>query len=184
LDKKFDDDQTAQYVDVKAVQTDKAETLVGVPTEWKLPTGRSHLLLSSCTCVACSSKGNHLVPQDGDIVTEFPRSGLIVLCRPKAERTSFEYIGCLGQDHHSESRRNRRYLCFALGDDLGELSATRTTTNRSADNSGCQTLEWKLNWRTIFAISKYACLGKPPGLVSLEGPEPHNTWKHDFRENE
>ena len=179
LDRKFSDDQTAQYVHVEAVQKGETETLVEVPAEWKVSTYENQLILSSCACAACSSERSHLMSQDGDIIAKLPRSDLMVLCRPEAQKTSFRVFGCLGQD--PKSWQSQRYLCFVPDEDLGELIAEPVETDRLAGSSSRQMLEWRLSWRAVFAISKNAVLGNNPGLVVLVGPGPHDTWKHDFQ---
>ena len=186
LDKKFTEEQTAKYVEIRAVKKDSAETVDGVPEEWKLPTRKMPLTISRCRCGPCLSKASLLVPRNGDIVAELPQSGLMVLCRRSAARKSFDYIACVGQSRHDEiwGYPNRQYLCFALRDALGDLRAAPAKEDRSANSGGVHMLEWNLSWRTVFAISQHAHLGDVPGLVVLDGPEPHNTWKHDFQDKE
>ena len=55
-------------------------------------------------------------------------------------------------------------------------------TGEWTDGSSHQVLEWRLTWRTIFTLARHAHLGNPPGMVSLDGPAPRNTWIHDFPE--
>ena len=181
--KKFLGHQTAKYADIRAVEKGSAETVAGVPEEWKLPSFDGPLTLSRCLCRRCSSKAGVLVPQDGDIVAELPRSGLMVLCRPTAGRNSFNCVGGIGQDRMAHPW-DQRYLCFALRDDLGDLCAAPIKPDHSADSGGVRMLEWRLSWKTVFAISEHAHLGAVPGLVVLEGPEPHNTWNHGFQDKE
>lgn len=178
LNGSFIDDQRSRYVNVKSTQGNKARTVSAVPEEW--PTEGRSFTIVNCSCVACLPKAELLTPQDGDVVANLPRSELLVLCRRNPGTAVFDCVGCLGFSSRFQFGHDHSYSCFTPYEEVGKLCVKFAGNGSYTNNSGGQTLTWDLNWRTILAISEHARLGKKPGLVALNGPRPHDVWKHAF----
>lgn len=180
LDENFAGHSTSRFLNVNVKEDGVAETLTGAPKSWNLPSTGHPLVLSLCWCPNCRSKLIGLLPGKSYIVTEVPRTGLIILCRLINNTTSIKFVGCVGREWiNDEFERGNEYQCFAADSNIEHQLRTLCATMRRLEGEDEDDyITCRLNWRTIFNISTYTHFGTRPGTVVLCGPQPHNMWYH------
>lgn len=173
-----------RYVATAVVDTGKARTTSGTPEEWKLAIGSAAFEVTRCPCNICSPTSGgqmntasalNINPQNNDIVTEIPKTNLLVLCRRRHTSNQLDFVACIAKEKWGMEAGYGPYYCYYPEDDsFGTLMKTETSISL-----GPNAIEWEISWRTAFALAEEVRILTMPGWDMSQGENPMNEWKHE-----
>ena len=176
-----------RYVATAVMDSGNAKTTSRTPEEWKLAIGSEPFELTRCPCNKCSQAivrqtnpagALSIHPQSNDIVTEIPKTNLLVLCRCRGTSSQLDFVACVAKEQYGPEAEYGPYYCYFPEDGgLGDLMKTQT---RISLVPGTDAIEWEMNWRTAFALADEALISTMPGYDMSQGEDPMNVWKHEF----